>query len=65
MTVEIAVAPERAMAVLARYGLTVDGKRALDAYYRERVQGAPRCRRRGTAPIRRITPGSSGRDSRD
>ncbi len=40
MTVEIAVAPERAMAVLARYGLTVDGKRALDAYYRERVTGS-------------------------
>ena len=38
MTVEIAMAPEKALEVLARYGLTAEGKRAVDAYWREQVE---------------------------
>jgi hypothetical protein len=39
MTVEIALAPEKAMEVVARYGLSAEGKRAVDGYWRERVAG--------------------------
>jgi hypothetical protein len=39
MTVEIAMAPDKAMEVLARYGLTAEGKRAVDGYWREKVAG--------------------------
>lgn len=39
MTVEIALAPEKAMDVVARYGLTAEGKRAVDGYWRARVEG--------------------------
>jgi hypothetical protein len=35
--VEISVAPEKAMEVVTRYGLTAEGKRAVDGYWRERV----------------------------
>lgn len=38
MTVEIAMSPEKALEVLARYGLTVEGKRAVDAYWRGQVE---------------------------
>jgi hypothetical protein len=37
MTVEIALAPEKALEVLARYGVSVEGKRAADAYWRGRM----------------------------
>lgn len=37
MTVEIAMAPEKATGVLARYGLTAEGKREVDGYWRKRV----------------------------
>jgi hypothetical protein len=37
MMVEIAMAPEKAMEVVARYGLTAEGKRAVDGYWRDRV----------------------------
>ena len=44
MTAEIAVAPERAMAVLARYELTPEAKRAMDEHYRAVVAADPGAR---------------------
>jgi hypothetical protein len=44
LTVDIALAPERAMESLGRYGLTVPEKVALDALYRERLAADPAAR---------------------
>jgi hypothetical protein len=41
MTVEIALAPERAVSVLARYRLTAEDKRAVDAHWRVKIAGNP------------------------
>jgi hypothetical protein len=41
LTVEIALAPERALSTIARYGLTPEAKRAVDEHYRAVVAANP------------------------
>ena len=44
MTAEISMAPERGLAILQRYRLTPESKRAVDEHYRSRVAADPAVR---------------------